>query len=459
MTTSPLSDPLGAGGLLLLLAGRAAPDAPPAAPPSADFSRILDTLAETADASPDKGDAGEAPAPVAVSGAAFSFAFLGLAAPAKAADAPPQKAPDAAPETATVTDPLANAAPPPAKAPDERRRAEADAAQAPAANAPPAAMQAPPADMQAPPPPIQPSAPAPSALAPAQAPAAAQVAQPAPSPSRRSVALTQPPAARVAGGEENGVALVEPKAGRLRQAVAPAPQAHAPQSSRDGGVEKTPGGPPSVTAEDAPRERIPAAPLSSASAKSEAPPEASAPLQIRVSEIVTHLPAVVAQTLTAARDAEASGRPAPILSGAIAPPPEKPVEPLKILKFQVEPASLGAITVRMRVSRARVEIALDADSPKTSALLLEARDHLASAIGEKGMTLESFHVGVSPPPAALTAGQEGAGADDRPRQYGGERGFANEERPDQRQNSQTPPRDRQGRGEKPAAAGAPGVLL
>lgn len=254
---------------------------------------------------------------------------------------------------------------------------------------------------------------------------------------------------------------------RPNQAMADlSPQGTAPEHLRARVVEKeTQSFSPFASNDDAPGNLPAAAPAAAAPVagafagslpSSDLPPPA--PLKIRVNEIVTHLPAVIAQTVIAPREGESPARIAASAPDLSAPPQEKRADPVRILKFQVEPAALGAITVRMRVSQSRVDIELDAESARTSALLMDAQDHLTSAIGEKGMTLDSFKVSLNPSPA-FTTGQEAAGRDDRPASHAGERGFAHEERPEQRQRDDAPPRSRQGRDEKPAAIGSSGVVL
>lgn len=73
-----------------------------------------------------------------------------------------------------------------------------------------------------------------------------------------------------------------------------------------------------------------------------------------------------------------------------------PRQTLKILKFEIEPESLGAISVRMKITQARVEISMEARADVAPALI-DAQDRLSAAIGEKGMTLESFDIRIAAP--------------------------------------------------------------
>lgn len=160
------------------------------------------------------------------------------------------------------------------------------------------------------------------------------------------------------------------------------------------------------------------------------------PLKIHVSELQTHLPAAIGETL-AIRDRS----PRDFETVETARLPDRPVEaalrPVKILKFDLEPATLGSISVRMRVTHMRVDIKIDAESASTCALLNETRETLNAAIAQKGLTLESYEVALgaspSPSPPPATSGQGGGRPQDQPPPYSGDRGFANEDRPGQRQ--------------------------
>lgn len=182
-----------------------------------------------------------------------------------------------------------------------------------------------------------------------------------------------------------------------------------------------------------------------------------APLKIHVSDIQTHMPAVIVETL--AGPSHEKPEPAAIKLPHVSEPPQKQHEALKILKFEVEPAALGTISVRMRVTHSRVDIKIETESPSTSALLADARDRLTTAIGERGFALDSYDVRQNPSVPTTIGGQDGANADDRPPAHWGDREFSNEDRSGQRQRQSTPRRETPRREEKLAAIKSLGVML
>jgi hypothetical protein len=183
------------------------------------------------------------------------------------------------------------------------------------------------------------------------------------------------------------------------------------------------------------------------------------PVKIHINQLATHFPALVAQTLIAAGPRDDAPAPITATAGGAPESVERPrVEPLKVIRFQLEPAALGAIMVRMRVTHSRVDVELETDSARTSALLMDARDDFTAAIGEKGMTVESFRVGLAPSSPA-PAGPAGAGVDDGQARYSGGGGFANEERPEQQRRRPAPERSPQSRRAAAASIGPGGVIL
>jgi hypothetical protein len=485
--TSPLSDAMGSAMLSLLQAGRIAPDSganPQDAPAGGDFGRLLDNLSDKTDAPP--ADAEEEMAAPLTNASPFSLRFLLTA--------------DASPETAAAI-PLVDAA---LAAPIESAPSNEEdvgrAAQAARAEGPQGAFLAPAAPLpplQTPPPPPPPAtaqlsaaqpgssqAPDAAAVAPAPAralaqPLAAHQLAPAPQsaaqPTSRSAAFLSPLAPPASGASPSGTdagAAREPsldhvqgpavaipdKQRRLQDARDIATPRELSEPRQDGGEGRET---PNVSSSDAREDRAAATPVEGISIKL-APSSELAPsplFKINVGEIVTHLPVVVAQTLVASPGADSAGADASAAAHTAAPTFEKPAEVVKILRFQVEPAALGTIAVRMRVTHAKVEIQLDAESPRTSTLLMDARDNLTSAIGEKGMTLESFKVNLSPPVSAVASGQDRAGVDDQTARFASQRGFDNDQRSDQRRQHQSPARQRQRRDETPAQTGPLGVIL
>ncbi|MGJ0509982.1 MAG: flagellar hook-length control protein FliK [Methylocystis sp.] len=156
------------------------------------------------------------------------------------------------------------------------------------------------------------------------------------------------------------------------------------------------------------------------------------PMTIHVSQIQTHFPAMIANTLT-------SGTPTGGIEDDIQihrplEAMDKPKDVQKIVSFEVEPASLGAISVRMRMTHSGVDIQIVAENASTSALLTDTRETLSAAIGERGLRLESYEVvvNVAHPVAAATGAEGGAGGADRQPAFAGERGFTHDDRPGQR---------------------------
>jgi len=81
------------------------------------------------------------------------------------------------------------------------------------------------------------------------------------------------------------------------------------------------------------------------------------------------------------------------------------VAPVKILAFELEPRSLGAMSVRMRMSASNIELQISVDSVDALRLLGSARDKLLEAIESTGVKVDSFTVRVSPMPASADDSQ------------------------------------------------------
>jgi hypothetical protein len=173
------------------------------------------------------------------------------------------------------------------------------------------------------------------------------------------------------------------------------------------------------------------------------------PIRIHVSELQTYLPSAIAVALS-----DRSNGPEAPQAGTqhqIASPPEQQTNPVKILRFEVEPETLGSISVRMRVTHTGVDIQIAADNASTSALLFDTRESLTAAIGEKGLNLHSYEVMLSqaPAPANAPGGQSETGFDERRQAYAGERGYAGDDRPGQR-SRQGPQQEERRRDDPPA---------
>lgn len=182
------------------------------------------------------------------------------------------------------------------------------------------------------------------------------------------------------------------------------------------------------------------------------------PIKIHVSELETHLPIVVMNALPE-RPQELPRPETPVESRPLETP-EQQKAPVKILKFELEPGTLGGISVRLRVSHSRVDIQIAAENPSTSALLIDTRDALGSAIGEKGLRLHSYEV-VNMPAAPATpsngAGQNQSSFSEQQRTHAQERGFGGHDR-DQRQ-EQEPQRHQRRRDETSAILSSVDLVL
>jgi hypothetical protein len=167
----------------------------------------------------------------------------------------------------------------------------------------------------------------------------------------------------------------------------------------------------------------------------------AAPIRIHVNELQTHFPVVIANTLNAA-STETNPSEAILTRNAV-DPGEPLRSPLKILKFELEPAALGSIEVTMRVTHTRVDIQIAADNPSTSALLVDTREALGQAVADTGMSLQSYEVAlnVAPPSSGAADTQGGAHSHDQQQAFSSERGFANDDGAGQRQRPTVPQRD------------------
>lgn len=185
---------------------------------------------------------------------------------------------------------------------------------------------------------------------------------------------------------------------------------------------------------------------------------ATPPIKMRVSELETHLPVAVLNALPG-EPRELTRSEATVESRPVETP-EQQKAPVKVLKFELEPAALGGISVRMRVTHSRVDIQIAAENPSTSALLIDTRDALGAAIGEKGLSLHSYEVvnmSAATAPPSNAAGQHQSSFSEQQRNYAGERGFAGHDR-DQRQ-GQEPQRHQRRRDETSAGLSSVDLVL
>lgn len=120
-------------------------------------------------------------------------------------------------------------------------------------------------------------------------------------------------------------------------------------------------------------------------------------LPIHITALETHLPAAVVRTacdLAASLGDVDGGRPG--LSTEKQPDAIR----VKIMTFDLHPAALGPLTVRMRVSGNQVDISIDTHSEDVRAILTQTRSAMVEALAEHGLKIEppDIRLTASPPP-------------------------------------------------------------
>jgi len=147
---------------------------------------------------------------------------------------------------------------------------------------------------------------------------------------------------------------------------------------------------------------------SEAISKTGAPPTSAPPVAvpIHITELATHLPPMI---LRAAANLAAPSRDGAAMTGAQPATSVQPeATPVKILTFDLHPAALGPLTVRMRLSGKQVDIAIDVRSDDVRAILTQTRGAMVEALAEHGLTLErpDIRLTILPPPP-LASGDSG----------------------------------------------------
>lgn len=154
---------------------------------------------------------------------------------------------------------------------------------------------------------------------------------------------------------------------------------------------------------------------------------AAAPMAIHVDALATHLPALVVRNLSepwvGANRVAATDTVQLRLRDAA---------PLKVVELRLEPASLGAITVRMKLLQSRIEIEIDADAPSTLVLLHDAKEALASALDGAGLTLDALDLKMGLRPPSEMRRDEGGSSSQPQSPDAEERNSQHEERPGHR---------------------------
>lgn len=179
-------------------------------------------------------------------------------------------------------------------------------------------------------------------------------------------------------------------------------------------------------------------------------------IKIDVNSIQTHLPPVIAKALAVTT---ADAHFATMKSDPGALPLRFGSEPLRVLKFSLEPASLGAISVQMRVTQGRIEITIDTEHEATTALLIDAQHDLIAAIGKHGFNVDSLAVTAHSVQPSATEGRGDATFDDANSGDSGESGFASEDQSGGKDRQENPSAETPERQERAASPRPGGVIL
>lgn len=156
----------------------------------------------------------------------------------------------------------------------------------------------------------------------------------------------------------------------------------------------------------------------------EGPPVKAIPL--RVTMLENHLPSAIAHAVTTMADRNVDVDMAPPSSVASSSPREAERESLKIIRFELEPVSLGPLSVKMRMSHARVEIEIEVQSGAVLAHLHDMKEKLASVVGATGYAVETLDIRASSaqPSSDIDQARGGDGGQTPSQEsHSGERGF------------------------------------
>lgn len=121
-------------------------------------------------------------------------------------------------------------------------------------------------------------------------------------------------------------------------------------------------------------------------------------LPIHVSRLETHLPAALVQAADQIATPAGQNDPAAAVSSSVALQPQGR---LKVLTFDLHPAQLGPVTVRMRMSGGHVEITIDVRTEGARSALIKSKDAIVETLTGHGLTLEAPEIRLSTPNAAV----------------------------------------------------------
>jgi flagellar hook-length control protein FliK len=193
---------------------------------------------------------------------------------------------------------------------------------------------------------------------------------------------------------------------------------------------------PDVNREDAPKwekativstgERTPIAPIpvptNVASAKEQSGPDnvsatdsTHAVTNMTIHSFETHFPIALSDMVAVAMPAASNSGPgdneqrnvsihiAP--ASAISETRQQVSAPTKILTIELEPASLGAVTVKMRITRSNVDLQISVESQDALRTLGDSGDKLVEAMKSAGCSVSSYTIQATATPATADAAQ------------------------------------------------------
>lgn len=134
----------------------------------------------------------------------------------------------------------------------------------------------------------------------------------------------------------------------------------------------------------------------SASTVDDAPIVDNVPSTLRVTMIETHLPVAVAHAVTTMVEASVDSNQATTARLETSLPKQHESTPVRILRFELEPESLGGIAVRMRMAQTGVEISIDVQSTATLSRLNDLRERLSNVVAATGCAIETLDIRISP---------------------------------------------------------------
>jgi chemotaxis protein MotD len=121
-----------------------------------------------------------------------------------------------------------------------------------------------------------------------------------------------------------------------------------------------------------------------------APPDTAAPMRQVAAAVID-----AAHARSAEAPAAVPSRPAPV-----AQVPQVAAGEVKVLRLELEPGDLGAVSISMRLSGKSLELHVEVDRREALALIGKDRDVLSTSLQDQGYTLDTLTIrGVDAPPA------------------------------------------------------------